>query len=255
MHISPGLHVALISLSGLVGAYVGLRLLVLARRTGKWPELQVSVALLSWSVLGQPLALCLGPWADGLDPSVLEACYRGYWFSWVVVYTGLACFCRSVFDQNRSRLRGLLFWLSWTPGALAWLVIAAWGTSLGPWPEAICNLTCATGFGWAGAEALIYWRKLVRREQLGLADPVVTNRFLLWGGCCAGTSPIALWVFMLAIQGHGLGSGYAPAEFATSVGGLVNGSVWLLTFVPPAWYIRLIQRRAAPRLDGLGAPS
>jgi len=244
MHIPPNLHVALISISGLVGAFVGLRLLLLARRTGERPELQVGIALLSWSVLGQPLALFLGPWADTIEPSVLEACYKGYWLSWVVVYTGLAFFCRSVFDQGRSTLRGLLFWLSWTPGALAWLVIAVWGTSLGPWPEAICNLTCAMGFAWAGAEALIYWRKLVRRERLGLADPIVTNRFLLWGGCCAATSPIALWVFTLAVRGHGLGSGYAPAELATSVGGLINGLVWLLTFVPPAWYVRLVQKRS-----------
>jgi hypothetical protein len=248
MHIPANVHVALISLSGLVGAYVGLRLVLLARRTRMLPELQVGGALLSWSLLGQPLALFLGPWAEGLDAGVLELCYKGYWLSWVMVYTGLAFFCRHVFDQSRGTLRGLLFWLSWMPGVMAWSLIALRGTTLGPWPEAICNLTCATGFGWAGAEALIYWRKLRLRESVGLADPVVTNRFLLWGGVCAATSPIAFWVFTLAIRGHGLGSGYAPAEFATSLGGLVNGSVWLLTFVPPAWYLRFIRGQAARRV-------
>ncbi len=244
MHIPIDLYVGLIALSGLLGSYVGIRLLLLARRTHMLPELQVGVALLSWSLIGQPLALFIGPWADSLDAGVLELCYKGYWFSWVVVYMGLAFFCRQVFDQTRSLLRGVLFWLSWAPGAAAWSLIALYGTALGPWPEAICNLTCATGFGWAGAEALIHWKKLLRRRMLGLADPIVTNRFLLWGGCCAATSPIAFWVFTLAIQGLGLGSGYAPAEFATSLGGLVNSMAWLLTFVPPAWYVGWIQKRA-----------
>jgi hypothetical protein len=244
MHISATFHVALIASSGLAGLYVGLRLLLLARSTRKLPEFQVGAALLSWSVIGQPLALFLGPFADFVTPGLQEFVYKGYWLSWVIVYTGLAFFCREVFDATRSALRGLLFWLSWTPGVLAWFVIAIFGTSIGPWPEAVCNLTCATGFGWAGAEALLYWSKLRRRQALGLADPVVTNRFLLWGGCCAATSPIAFWVFTLAVQGIGLGAGYAPAELATSIGGLFNSLVWLLTFVPPAFYKRALRARA-----------
>jgi hypothetical protein len=243
MQSSVASHVTLIGLSGLLGAFVGARLLLLARRTRKLPELQVGLALISWSVIGQPLALCLGPWSSSMGSESLELCYKGYWFSWVVVYTGLALFCRQVFDSDRSVLRGVLFWLSWLPGALAWLVIAAKGTGAGPWPEALCNMTCAIGFGWAGTEALVYWSKLRRRQAIGLADPVVTNRFLLWGSCCAATSPIAFWVFTLALQGRGLGSGYAPAEFATSLGGVVNGIVWMLTFVPPDAYKRAIRAR------------
>jgi hypothetical protein len=211
------------------------------------PEFYVGGALLSWSVMGQPLALCLGPWSGFLDDSTLELCYRGYWLSWNLVYAGLAFFCRHVFGAAGGRVRGGLFWLSWLPGLLAWSLIAVWGTSLGPWPEAVCNLTCGIGFGWAGAEALLYWSKLRRREVVGLADPVVVNRFLLWGSCCAATSPIAFWVFALAIQGQGLGSGYAPAEFATSAGGVVNGVIWMFTFVPPTRYKDAIRARAARR--------
>ena len=35
-------------------------------------------------------------------------------------------------------------------------------------------------FAWGGFEALRYFFLLRRRQALGLADPVVTNRFLLW---------------------------------------------------------------------------
>jgi hypothetical protein len=247
VHIATNYHVMLIVLSGLVGTYVGLRLLQLARRTRMLPELQVGLALLSWSVVGQPLALYLGPWSSGLSESALALCYLGYWLSWVGVYTGLAFFCRQVFDASRSPLRRLLFWISWVPGVFALGIMVIWGRAAGPIPEAICNLTCGIGFGWAGAEALIYWTKLRRRAALGLSDPVVTNRFLLWGGCCAATSPIAFWVCWLALHGLGLGSGYAPAELATSVGGLVNGAVWMLTFVPPAFYTRAIRAHAVRR--------
>jgi hypothetical protein len=246
MHPPASLHIALIVLSGAVGAWVGFRLLLLAKRTRKGPEFQVGTALISWSLLGQPLALCLGPLSGSMGSmgsEVLELCYTGYWLSWVIVYTGLAFFCRSVFDTGRSPLRAILFGLSWMPGAIAWCVIVVLGTSAGPIPEAICNLTCAVGFGWSGTEALLYWKKLRRRQTLGLADPVVTNRFLLWGCCSVATSPIAFWVFTLAIQGYGLGSGYAPAEVATSIGGLLNTAVWFLTFVPPKWYVHFVRSR------------
>lgn len=209
------------------------------------PEFHVGTALFSWSVLGQPLAVCLGPLSGALSPDLLDLSYKGYWLSWVIVYAGLAFFCRGVFDVGRSPLRAILFWSSWMPGALAWCVIAVRGASAGPIPEAICNLTCAIGFGWSGVEALLYWAKLRRRQLLGLADPVVTNRFLLWGACCVATSPVAFWVFTLAIQGHGLGSGYVPAEIATSIGGLVNCAVWSLTFVPPKWYVHFVGSRAS----------
>ena len=42
---------------------------------------------------------------------------------------------------------------------------------------------------WAFFESTRYWRVMQRRQALGLADPVVTNRFLLW----------ALWTGALAL--------------------------------------------------------
>ena len=34
---------------------------------------------------------------------------------------------------------------------------------------------------WGSLEALSYWRRMQKRTAIGLADPAVTNRFLLWG--------------------------------------------------------------------------
>jgi len=40
---------------------------------------------------------------------------------------------------------------------------------------------------WLAVESFRYWRRLRRRERLGLADSVVANRFLLWGIFSAAT--------------------------------------------------------------------
>ena len=34
---------------------------------------------------------------------------------------------------------------------------------------------------WTSVESLTWWRRMHRRVALGLADPVVANRFFLWG--------------------------------------------------------------------------
>ena len=38
----------------------------------------------------------------------------------------------------------------------------------------------ALTFGWASLEALIYYRSARKRVAIGIGDPLVTNRFLLW---------------------------------------------------------------------------
>ena len=48
---------------------------------------------------------------------------------------------------------------------------------------------------WGAAESLRYFSMMRRRAKLGLADPLVTNRFLLWGlgigAAMVGLRPIA----------------------------------------------------------------
>lgn len=71
---------------------------------------------------------------------------------------------------------------------------------------------------WGAIESLRYYTMMRRREQIGLADHLVTNRFLLWG----------------------LGIG------AAGVGSLISvGVVMWIAFLPPAAYRRWIEARAA----------
>ncbi len=53
------------------------------------------------------------------------------------------------------------------------------------------NGLAAFGLLWAFVECLLYYRQMRRRQALGMADPVVANRFLLW----------SLWTGALGLQG------------------------------------------------------
>ena len=43
------------------------------------------------------------------------------------------------------------------------------------------NIIQVIALGWGASEAFAYWARLRKRERLGLADPVLANRFLMWG--------------------------------------------------------------------------
>jgi hypothetical protein len=101
-------------------------------------------------------------------------------------------------------------------------------------------------FLWACAESLRYFVLSRRRLALGLADPLVTNRFLLW----------ALWsgsaAAVLALRVFSRISHYGPHPdpglaqllvIGQILAGLVCFTAVWLTFAPPAPYRRLVGGR------------
>lgn len=98
---------------------------------------------------------------------------------------------------------------------------------------------------WGGFEGIRYHRMLRLRASLGLADPVIAHRILMWGlfsltmGTLAVTSLVA---------GSLLGDAYsswAPGQFITPAASLIASICLWLGFFPPAAYERFIARRAA----------
>jgi hypothetical protein len=98
------------------------------------------------------------------------------------------------------------------------------------------NLAQLAAYAWACAEPAAYWPKLRRRQRIGLADPVVVNRILLWaiyGGAFA-LSQLA-WMALIAWSENL--TALDPLLVALSVAGQV--ALWL-AFLPPAPYRRWI---------------
>jgi len=228
----------------LADAYVGLRLLVLARRTRALPELCFGLSFVALGVVGYPLSIVarnaaaagtpipgLLPLALGFqDLASLTMCVatwqtfrpRDTW-PWAVVAVSTLFFAASLLGD--SFMAGL------------WVLRDG-----GPWYE-LGFWTRASAYAWAAVESGRYWLKMKRRLGLGLADPVVADRFRLW----AISSLAITCAFPIFYLGHLLSDNVAtsvPVLIATSLAGLVSGATVFLAFVPPAAYLARVRRLA-----------
>ena len=135
-------------------------------------------------------------------------------------------------------------------------VVASVGALREAHPSVIAaNVVRGLAFPWACFESLRYWLRMRRRLALGLADPVVTNRFALWSlwtGVLA-----ALPIVVLAARAAAYGAvGDERAEVLRAVLPIVRLTIlmgvttafvciWLSFFPPRAWVARL-RAKAAP---------
>jgi hypothetical protein len=101
---------------------------------------------------------------------------------------------------------------------------------------------------WSMAEAYRYAVLMRRRAALGLGSPLVANRFVLWG---TGSlfAVLATWIasipFLYMADAQALTAVTPAVRVATAAAGLVSVSCSLFAFLPPAWYRRWIEARAA----------
>jgi hypothetical protein len=109
---------------------------------------------------------------------------------------------------------------------------------------------------WVTAESLHYWTLLRRRLRLGLADPVVENRFLLWGIWSAATfvnlaADLIARVIYAQLAGTTTEIVMEVVEpvvigtmAVTMVLGVISAATLFLTFFPTAGYRRWLASRA-----------
>lgn len=102
--------------------------------------------------------------------------------------------------------------------------------------------------GWAASEALRFRRMYVKRLALGLADPVIANRFFLyaiWTGVLALMPVITITA---AVAGDTIGIAWQEAVLRPMrLVALIAATALYLTFLPPRRYIRWIEARHAAR--------
>jgi hypothetical protein len=233
----------------LASCVLGVRLLLLATRTRRLPEVCIGLAQLLMGGLAYPLIM------TARLAVRLSAPVRIGVMAVSILFMGVGTLAVGIFN-----------WQVFRPGA-RWargLVIAAAVSMLacvalqlaGPGLAAAAFDNRGLGFrlfqlhaglltAWGAYEALRAWWRLRRRQRLGLADPVVCERVFLWGiasvasTIVGGTSTIAGF----------LGINFAATVFGAAViaplGLLAAGSLWL-AFLPPSAYLRRVRARALP---------
>jgi len=225
---------------------IGTRLLLLARRTGEIPELLIGLAVLGIGPLGYGLS-ALAVATSGRS-TITSATLQGSGF--VAIFIGAAAQYLFVWYVFRRQAR-------WA-GPLVFAAIALMATGyvvdilgnglvhrryegLWFWVSMILRLWVVS---WTSVEALLYWRRMRRRLRLGLAEPLVTNRFLLWGvGSAAAFLGSAVGLVFVGLTGTS--SIQIPSlNVIVSLHGLVAAIAMWFAFQPPAFYRRFIEDRA-----------
>jgi len=246
-------YVGLLSLvtTLLVGITVGVRLVQLGRRERLVPELSAGLGLLLLTVLGLPIS------AVGRLPALVGSSLGSLLLGLGLLVTGagiwlLYVFTWRVFRPESKLTRAIVTGVALAIGCVVGGFVHADGQGqtlaeilphTRPWACAIVGLVVGA-FGWTGLESLHYYRLQRRRLRLGLADPVVANRFLLWA-----VAGLATAVLCLAILGYllaGLVVLRDPLPLLTvAVACAFMSGAWYLAFFPPRRYLAYLRDRAA----------
>lgn len=236
-----------------VGAGVGAKLLWLARRTRGFPEHVVGFSLFVLSAVAWPLMLV----ASAEPPApVLRGALAGASLAMALGWGGVFVFTWRVFRPGSGWARALAglgiaaelaAGLAGVIRALALEDAAALRT---PAPSGLVLLLGAqVVYAWTAVESFRYRALLRRRIPLGLADPLVADRFGLWGwtGVFGGGSIApASWALLTGGDPNSLLN-----HLVVGVCGLVCSGVLYLAFLPPAPYARFVRENApAPMPDG-----
>jgi hypothetical protein len=233
---------------------IGVRLLLLSRRTGALPERLLGLGLGATGGVGYGLLIIvsLARQANGGAPSDLM--------------TALGLVGKAIHDLGVLAMLGFILsvfrpgerWARALAGAMAVVLLVGYvgnavtGGFSESRPQGFWYWLGFTAIGtypmWTAAEAFRYHGLMRKRRALGLADPIVVNRFLMWG-VASLFSVAAIWTISLpAMLGLALEEQLRIAPLAMSITGIWGigaiSSYWL-TFFPPAWYRARIA--AAPR--------
>jgi len=226
----------------LANLVVGSRLLWQARRSRELPELCIGLAFLLAGCLGYVLnflsfhlAAALGCWAIPLAALGQANLNFGTAALWIFTWR--------VFRPAQSWARILV------AAALAATLISYVGLGVATGFTARAYQAgwfwlgfCVRwlSFLWTSAESLLYHRRMKRRLALGLAEPLVTNRLLLWGLASAAIA-LSFAVNLVNLLVGGAPFGPVPTLFMSGFGLTTAVLIWL-AFFPPARYRERIQR-------------
>ena len=238
------------------------RLLSVAYRTRRAPEIWAGLYFLGTSI-GIPLRV-LGHSLSISAPALSIQLNTVGHAVFAAATCAMAIFTWQVFRTEEAWARALAIG---TIGAISITTIFVLGTGQANAEQsvsvAVANMARLIPIYWAFFESTRYRRAMLRRSQLGLADPVVTNRFLLWSIWTAALAILPSTALLLRLFGmvaylagidFGDGSSTSIAETEAIV--LVIRVIFLVTapvgaialclsFFPPERFLAFIRTRGA----------
>lgn len=231
----------------LASAVVGVRLLRLAVRTRQAPELAMGLAFVVSGAIGFPL-LTAGSILMQSDAGTPTRLAMGFGtLSLFTGYVGLGVGCWRIYRPAER-------WPMLPIGAGTLALLTASAVSFGSQgfgPGSLRDVAFWSGvgigsatFAWNALESFWLHDQLRRRLALGLAEPEVVNRVLLWGiGSFAAFVMTLHGLATRMLVGHVIGDGH---RIVSSAFGLIAAVAIGLAFFPPAAYRRRVAATAAP---------
>jgi hypothetical protein len=249
MQVLAGITFLLVIASSLL---IATKMLLLAHKTRALPEFILGLLLFLVCGLGYPVAVANQALRESLTPgvsfslTVISMVCINAAFALVFVFTW------KVFRPAEAWARNLVVLaVACLVGDLVGIFRVVDGsmrpdevTAAVQWLAVFDLVVVGVGYAWTATESFHYRSLLVRRLALGLSDPVVCNRFLLWGffaafsgaGCVTIASLLALGIDVTLDM---LGT------LAISITGIGQAVCLYLAFVPPKTYLDRIRPGAA----------
>ena len=221
--------------------FVGVRLMLVWRRTRQLPELLLGLSSLLLGGITYPVGAAVASgqievsafWRVWLSNGANLAGHLGY--ALVLLFT-IKVFRPDDVWASRAQ------WLIWAVQSFA---LCAFGLALvrtgGHYEETAAWVSCVNLigpiliFGWTCFESLGAYRMARRRVALGLSDAVIANRMLMWAGFAGAIALGALQSFVCESQDLP----YMHLDWARgtiALLGLAEAVFLLLAFFPPAAY-------------------
>lgn len=225
---------------------IGIRLLLLWRRTRQLPELMIACGILGIGPIGFAFTIASTSSGETL-PGLASVCLAAALLSTSGGAFAAAIFNWRVFHPDAQALRVLIGALALAfIGAFLWEAVATGFTEItaGAAGFRVYSFLSTSILLWGAAESLRYFEMMRRRAKIGLADPLVTHRFLLWGlgiGAAGVGSAISVAAQMITGQ-HMLAVPWVMVS--NSLHGFTAAVLMWIAFIPPGFYRRFVESRS-----------
>ena len=232
-----------------VGLVIGVRLLRLARRTRGFPELVLGLAECLLAGVVPPMFI-LTQVVSEPEFVVRASAFLGH-LAYTVGCAVMIVFTWRVFRPGEAWARALLYGALGVLGTggvfqMARAFIAPGVAELRDpqtTPFLVMEWVSLAGFVWTAVEAFAYHAQLRKRRALGLVDPVVTNRVLLWGvvglgGVVAAGAPVTASLLGMSVSTD------LSTRLVCALATVVSSVAIQLAFLPPAFYLRWVRGHA-----------